>query len=301
MGKMIVPFKIPKVTKDFVRFQIDSERHFYNKMHQHPEWQLTLILRGTGQLMVGDYLGRFGPGDVFLFSANMPHVFRSDPDYFDLRSRKRSLGHSLYFDFEVLGKDVWEVSEFFPLRQWLNQTKGCYAILQPRRNDIAKQIRDFGSNQGWERLVAAVGILQQLQDGNNLQLLNRLAPLRDFSELDGNRISQVMTFILGQSHRDVKLQEAAEVANLSKEAFCRFFKERTGTTFTEFLNQFRIQEACKLLLETDLSISVIAFQVGFQNLSYFNRTFRKLQGITPKGFREKLMLLHPGFSLSRQQ
>ncbi|EMS34911.1 Transcriptional regulator, AraC family [Mariniradius saccharolyticus AK6] len=289
MGSKVIPFKIPKSSKEFVRFQVDAEKHFYDKLHQHPEWQLTMILEGRGQLMVGDYLGRFEPGDVFLFSANMPHVFRSDPEYFDPQSDKLSLGHTLFFDFEALGKGVWEVTEFFPLQQWLHQTKGCYALEGGIKELVGEQLRVFDSKQGWDRLMATFGILQRLQDSKSLRLLNRLTPLRDFTESEGKRMAQVMSFILAQSHRNVQLQEVADVAIMSKEAFCRFFKERTGKTFTEFLNQIRIQQACQLLLETDLSISQIAFQVGFQNLSYFNRTFRKLGGSTPKEYRIKLL------------
>lgn len=289
MSSKVIPFKIPKSSKEFVRFQVDASRHFYDKLHQHPEWQLTVILEGRGQLMVGDYLGRFQPGDVFLFSANMPHVFRSDPEYFDPNGDKHSLGHTLFFDFDALGKSVWEVAEFFPLQQWLQQTKGCYTLMAQTRDSVGEQLRAFDSKKGWDRLMTTFGILRQLQDPSNLRLLNRLTPMRDFTESEGKRMAQVMSFILAQSHRNVELQEVADVAIMTKEAFCRFFKERTGKTFTEYLNQIRIQQACKLLLETDLSISQIAFQVGFQNLSYFNRTFRKLGGSTPKAYRSKLL------------
>lgn len=289
MSSKVIPFKIPKSSKEFVRFQVDASRHFYDKLHQHPEWQLTVILEGRGQLMVGDYLGRFQPGDVFLFSANMPHVFRSDPEYFDPNGDKHSLGHTLFFDFDALGKSVWEVAEFFPLQQWLQQTKGCYTLMAQTRDSVGEQLRAFDSKKGWDRLMTTFGILRQMQDPSNLRLLNRLTPMRDFTESEGKRMAQVMSFILAQSHRNVELQEVADVAIMTKEAFCRFFKERTGKTFTEYLNQIRIQQACKLLLETDLSISQIAFQVGFQNLSYFNRTFRKLGGSTPKAYRSKLL------------
>lgn len=289
MSSKVIPFKIPKSSKEFVRFQVDASRHFYDKLHQHPEWQLTVILEGRGQLMVGDYLGRFQPGDVFLFSANMPHVFRSDPEYFDPNGDKHSLGHTLFFDFDALGKSVWEVAEFFPLQQWLQETKGCYTLMAQTRDSVGEQLRAFDSKKGWDRLMTTFGILRQLQDPSNLRLLNRLTPMRDFTESEGKRMAQVMSFILAQSHRNVELQEVADVAIMTKEAFCRFFKERTGKTFTEYLNQIRIQQACKLLLETDLSISQIAFQVGFQNLSYFNRTFRKLGGSTPKVYRSKLL------------
>ena len=289
MSTKVIPFKIPKSSKEFVRFQVDSARHFYDKLHQHPEWQLTVILEGRGQLMVGDYLGRFEPGDVFLFSANVPHVFRSDPEYFDPNGDKRSLGHTLFFDFEALGKTIWEVAEFFPLQQWLHQTKGCYALEDGCKEFVGEQLSTFDAKRGWNRLMSILGILERLQDSKSLRLLNRLMPIRDFTESEGKRMAQVMSFILAQSHRNIQLQEVADIAILSKEAFCRFFKERTGKTFTEYLNQIRIQQAGKLLMETDLSISQIAFQVGFQNLSYFNRTFRKIGGSTPKAYRLKYL------------
>lgn len=288
MSRKIISFQIPKSNKEFVRFQVDADKHFYEKLHQHPQWQLTWIKEGRGQLMVGDYLGRFESGDLYLFSANMPHVFRSDSEYFDPESEKYSLGLTLFFDFEALGKSFMEVEEFSGLHQWLLQTKGCYAIKGKAQAEIVDRLSDFGEKEGLEKFLTALQILRNLQSRKSLILLNKIISQKDYTETEGKRMGQVMSFILSQSQNPVTLQEVADVANLSKEAFCRFFKERTGKTFTEFLMQVRIHQACQLLQETDLSISQIAFQCGFQNLSYFNRAFKKIQGETPKTYRERL-------------
>jgi AraC-like DNA-binding protein len=296
MKRKIIPFKIPKSNKEFVRFQVDATKHFYDKLHQHPEWQLTLIKKGKGNLMVGDYLGRFEPGDMFLFSANIPHVFRSDSEYFDFSTDKYSLGFSLYFDFQALGESLLELEEFSGLLQWQQHIKGCYRIVRETKSKILETLNDIAEKEGLNKILAALNTLNYLQKRENLLLLNKLIPHKDYTETEGKRMGKVMSYILSESRHTISLQEVADIANLSKEAFCRFFKERTGKTFTEFLSQVRIHQACQLLQDSDMSISQIAFQCGFQNLSYFNRTFKKYQGETPKDNRRRMTTLNPPFS-----
>lgn len=284
----VIPFKIPKSQKEFVRFQVDEGSHFYDKLHQHPEWQLTLILEGKGQLMVGDYLGRFEPGDIYLLGSNVPHVFRSDEEYFQKTNSIKSVSNTIFFDFEALGKGIWEVEEFLELRQWVNAIKGCYMVKCENQEFLKNSIRTFALKTGMEKVLAALEMIRYLQQPRAMLPLNRLLPIRDYSELEGKRMGNVMAFILAENHRNISLKEVAETANMSKEAFCRFFKERTGKTYTEFLNELRIHKSCHLLQETDLSISQIAFQTGFQNLSYFNRAFKKYILTTPKSFRKQI-------------
>ncbi|MCL6260091.1 AraC family transcriptional regulator [Aquiflexum sp. TKW24L] len=288
MSLKIIPFKIPKSQKEFVRFQVDEGSHFYDKLHQHPEWQLTLILEGKGQLMVGDYLGRFEPGDIYLLGSNVPHVFRSDEEYFQKTYTIKSVSNTIFFDFEALGKGIWEVEEFLELRQWVNAIKGCYVVRCENQEFLKTSIQTFALKTGMEKVLAALEMIRSLQQPNAMQALNRLLPIRDYSELEGKRMGNVMAFILAENHRNISLKEVAETANMSKEAFCRFFKERTGKTYTEFLNELRIHKSCHLLQETDHSISQIAYQTGFQNLSYFNRAFKKYILTTPKSFRKQI-------------
>ena len=288
MSQKIISFKIPKSNKEFVRFQVDEGKHFYDKLHQHPEWQLTIILEGKGQLMVGDYMGRFEPGEVYLLSANVPHVFRSDEEYFQNSTDKKSVSNTVFFDFEALGKGIWEVEEFLDLRQWVSRIKGCYALTGDTKVKLAKEILGFGTKSGLEKILSALKMIQVIEQSKDMTQLNKLVPVRDYSELEGKRMGNVMAFILAESHRNVHLKEVADVANLSKEAFCRFFKDRTGKTFTRFVNELRIHKSCHLLRETDFSISQIAYQCGFQNLSYFNRAFRKYIQNTPKSYRKQI-------------
>ena len=96
----IISFQIPKSQREFVRYQEDRGPYFYDKLHQHPQCQLTVILEGSGQFLSGDYVGRFQGGDVFFLGVNAPHVFRSDGVYFEEKSTLKVAGNTVFFDFD---------------------------------------------------------------------------------------------------------------------------------------------------------------------------------------------------------
>ncbi|MFW5707206.1 MAG: helix-turn-helix domain-containing protein, partial [Bacteroidota bacterium] len=114
--------------------------------------------------------------------------------------------------------------------------------------------------------------------------------IKNFSLREGKRMENVMRYIMEHCHRHISLAEVAGVANMNKEAFCRFFKERTRKTVTQFVNEVRITRACSLLANQDLSISQVAAESGFPNLSYFNRVFRNIKKATPKEYRNAYLL-----------
>lgn len=283
----VISFQIPKSGKTFVQYQEDRGKYFYNNLHQHPQCQLTVILEGRGQLLVGDYVGRFEAGDVFLLGESIPHVFRSDAEYFEDDSKLSTAGNTIFLDFQAFGKSLEEVDEFKELIQLNERINGCFKIKGKTKEEIMRLFDGFPSLSGLEKLQRALHMLALLNfESKDLKALNMIPVLKSLSERDGKRMDQVMRFILENSSRPISLDEVAEQAFMSKEAFCRFFKLRTRKTFTQYLQQLRITEAKKLLIETDLGISQISFQVGFQTLSHFNKTFKSLTNQTPKSWRK---------------
>ncbi len=282
----IISFQIPKSQKEFVRFQEDRGRHFYDRLHQHPQLQLTVILEGRGQFLSRDYLGRFQPGDVFFLGENAPHVFRSDPVYFEENTDLASAGNTVFFDFQALGNALGEVEDLQTLKKFLEMRSSCFQIFGESSEKIGEILSVFGESSGLERFQLGIQLLSLIENaGEEMKSLNQIGAFPKLSERDGNRMNQVMQFILENCFGTISLEETAETANMSKEAFCRFFKLRTRKTFTQYINQLRISEAQKLLEETDLGIAEIAFRVGFENLSYFNRSFRRVTGKTPRELR----------------
>ncbi len=284
MMSKVISFQIPKSQKEFIRFQEDRGAHFYDKLHQHPQLQLTLILEGKGQFLSGDYVGRFQSGDVFFLGENVPHVFRSDPEYFQSESELIMSGNTVFFDFQALGNAVLEVEELNSLQKFRAMTGSCFQVKGEVLGELSKILTEFSTFQGLERFLFGITLFTFLDSANaELIPLNQSSP--NLNERDGTRMNQVMQFLLENRFQAINLDQAAEKANLSKEAFCRFFKLRTGKTFTQYLQQLRIAEAQKLLIETDLGIAEIAFRVGYENLSYFNRSFKKQNKLSPRGFR----------------
>jgi AraC-like DNA-binding protein len=283
----IISFQIPKSDREFVRYQEDRGRHFYDKLHQHPQLQLTVIQEGEGQFLSGDYVGRFQAGDVFFLGENAPHVFRSDPEYFEESTELESSGDTIFFDFAVLGKSLSEVEDLQSLRKFKEFSGLCFQIIGESRDRIVEIFSDFCNSSGLHRFQLSFQLLSLLDLAEEEMIsLNRSILTRGMNERDGRRMDLVMQFLLENRHRPISLIEAAEKANLSKEAFCRFFKLRTRKTFTQYLLQLRINDATKLLQDTDLGIAEIAYKVGFENLSYFNRSFKSIVGSTPLNCRK---------------
>ncbi|MBY5951236.1 AraC family transcriptional regulator [Algoriphagus marincola] len=282
----VISFQVPKSQKEFVRYQEDSGKTFYDKLHQHPLFQLTYIMEGKGQFLSGDYVGRFSAGDLFFLGENVPHVFRSDPEYFEENIDLRSEGRTIFFDFDALGRAIGDLEELLPLQRFREYAGLCFQVKGGTQEKIIELLQVFGKSAGLKRFQLAIQLLSLLDGAkDDLLQLNQDGLFQGLSEKDGSRMNRVMQYLLDHRYQKISLDDTASVANLSKEAFCRYFKLRTRKTFTQYLLQIRINEAQKLLQETDLGISEIAFQVGFENLSYFNRSFKKITGLTPRDFK----------------
>jgi AraC-like DNA-binding protein len=282
----VIPFKIPKSSKEFVRFQEDRQPYFYDKLHQHPEIQLSCILKGEGKLIVGDYLGRFKPGDIFLLGRHVPHVFRSDKVYYEAGSTLECHDLIVFFDTEAVGQGFWDAEELQEAKRFFDTLKGCYQVQGICQDTFIRQVARLKGQSGLDKVLGGLEILRVLLQQATLERLNLYDRVEDLSEREGRRMDQVLHFLVEQSHRPIPLEEAAAVANLSREAFCRFFKERTRKTFTAFLNELRISNACQLLLKGEATIASVAFDVGFSNLSHFNRVFKTVMGCSPKVYRK---------------
>lgn len=230
--------------------------------------------------------GDFRLAICFFLGENVPHVFRSDPEYFEEKEELSTAGNTIFFDFAALGTALGELEDLQALRKFKDFSGLCFQVLGDTKSRILEIFERFSESLGLARFQLAIQLLSILdQAGDSLVPLNRPTLIRGLSERDGKRMDQVMQFLLENRFRQVSLEEASEKANLSKEAFCRFFKLRTRKTFTQYLQHLRINEAQKLLQETDLGVSEIAFRVGFENLSYFNRSFKTITGKTPREFR----------------
>jgi AraC-like DNA-binding protein len=284
----VIPFQVPKTSKEAFRIQVDSAPIFYDKLHHHSETQIMYIKSGAGTLIAGDYVGRFSSGSIFLIGSDQAHVFKSDELYYQPKSKLKSNSISLYFDEKYAGENFWQLRELTGIRQFILNSGVGYRIEGETNLQLIKLIEELANAKSIERLILFIQLLKTLSESDELKPLSVNDSQTRFNANEGKRMNDILQFTFHQSNRKIKINEVAEIASLSSEAFCRYFKLRTGKTFTNFLNEVRISNACKMLIENRKSIQEICYETGFNNLSHFNRTFKKVTRKTPSKYIEAL-------------
>ena len=274
-------FKVPVVDDRSFRVEQDNLLHFYGKLHFHPEIQLTLIQQGTGTLIVGDKVDRFNSYDILLLGANLPHVLRSDPDYFLPDSGRRSISISVLFRPEQLEASVLSLPETRHLTGLLQEARHGVRLRSQKVDLLAEQFETLPALRPFEQFMSLLRVLDTLATSPDREVLSITAYEQPRRPDDHRRLEQVFSFIFQQYASPVSLEDVASVANLTPGAFCRFFRQHTRKTFSHLLNEVRIEHACRHLRESKQSISQIAFSCGYTNLSNFNRQFREITGMTP--------------------
>jgi AraC-like DNA-binding protein len=280
----ILPFKIPKTSSESFRLQEDNEPHFYDYLHQHPEVQLTLILSSEGKVIVGDYIGTFKPGDIFLIGPNLPHVFRNDSKYYEGRDQ-RAHSLSVFFEWQSFGEKFLSLPELKSLSEFSKVSERGLYLREPLSCRVGQLIKQMFHKSNMDRLIVLLKILNLLAVNSEKDALASSGIYSDFDEVDGKKLGNVYRFTMNEYHRKIQLEEVASVAHMTTNSFCRYFKKRTRKSYIDFLTEIRIGQAKKLLQQNELSISQICFEVGFTNLSNFNRKFREVCNITPTEFR----------------
>jgi AraC-like DNA-binding protein len=280
----VIPFSIPKTSREAFRVQVDTLPYLYDKLHQHPETQIMFIEKGEGTLIAGDYVGRFSGGSLFLIGSGQPHVFRSDDIYYKPKSKLQVNSISIYFDERYAGESFWQLDELQKVHHFLLKSGVGYRIQGKTQSLLVQLIREMVPLKGISKLIQFMQLLKVLSESRDLIPLSVAQANTNLTVTEGKRMNDILQFTFSQSYRKIKIEEVAEIANLSAEAFCRYFKVRTRKTYTNFLNEVRVSNACKMLIEKRKSIQEICYDSGFANLSHFNRTFKKVTGKTPKGY-----------------
>jgi AraC-like DNA-binding protein len=280
----VVSFNVPKTSQEAFRFQSDEMANFYDQLHQHPELQIMYILKGEGTLIAGDYVGRFGPTDLYLIGSRQPHVFRNDERYYQKKKKGNAKAISLYIHERYVGETFWNLDELKTIREFI-KIAGCgFNVFGKTKTQLIDYIQQLKVERGIDKLVTYLKMLQLISTSKELLPLSVASQYADTPIDEGKRMNDILNFTFKESHRKIYLREVAEIAHLSTEAFCRYFKLHTLKTYTTFLNEVRVSNACKLLLNPGVSIQEVCYQSGFQNISNFNRIFKRITGKAPSNY-----------------
>ncbi|MBI5386510.1 MAG: helix-turn-helix transcriptional regulator [Verrucomicrobia bacterium] len=260
--------------------------HFTCPWHFHTENELILTLQFPGFRMIGDNITPLEPGDLVLVGSNLPHIWQ-----LDARRGRRSLPvRILLVQFEegFLGQDFWALPAVQPLRQLLKRAAVGLGFNGKTRERAAKLMTEMRAARGLRRMALFLSVLDTLSSSSECRPISSPGYSPQLSPFNQERMDRVFQFIHERLDQPLHLHEAARRAGLSAGAFSRFFRLHSGRTFPEFVNELRVGRACRLLAEADRKITDIAFACGFNNLSNFNRQFRRLKRMTPREFERRL-------------
>lgn len=249
------------------------------RWHYHDAYELHLIVATSGKLFVGDYIGDFCPGNVVLTGPRLPHNWiTTEGERVDLRDMAIQFGHA---PIELTAKYIPEMNEVMPL---LERSRYGVEFL-----DAGKYVRQslcrIRELSGLERFAEFLKLLTHLAQETSYRLLSS-AQMQSFDdEASLAKINAVFNYILENYREEISAETLADSLGMSQSKFSRFFRQATGNNFTAFVNHIRINKACHLLMNSDMYVANICYEVGFNNVANFNRRFLELKGMTPKAFR----------------
>ncbi|KIO78310.1 AraC family transcriptional regulator [Pedobacter lusitanus] len=263
--------------------------HFYQYLHRHDEWQITWVEEGEGTLIAGNNMLSFRPGDVFLIGGNLPHLFKSNPEYFIGDEHKIIKACSLYFNPDGILGSLFHLPEMKTLGSFLRNNKHGFKISHLYTQDIYPRILEIHRASGTDVLLHLIMLLNQVQKMNaGIEPLCSEIYSSDISENEGIRLSNILNFIMRNYSTQIALEDISNAAYMTPQAFCRYFKKHTGHTFVSFLNGVRINDACNSLISGKDAgcISRAAYKAGFNSLTNFNRVFKSITGQSPRAYIE---------------
>ena len=250
------------------------------RWHAHEEYELHLMVETRGKAFVGDHIGDFKPGDLFMTGPNLPHNWITDQvEPVEMRDMLIQFSHE---SVEKLAQGFPEFSQVLKLLQ-LAQTGIFFEGFNPTfARGHMESIRD---NTGAERILAFVRFLVRLNEHAEKKTLSVTKLVQPDSGSKQARIAVVVDHVTNNLSESFSVSQAAEMANMTEITFSRNFQTVTGHSFVDFLNRIRIGQACGMLYASDNQITAIAQEAGFKNLANFNRHFLKVRGMTPSEYR----------------
>ena len=263
--------------------------YFPSPLHFHPEVEILLILHGTGTCFVGNSVRRYSPGELVMIGKNVPHVWYSDKEAVKINNRKISEAIYIQFNKEIFGEQFWQLPESRSIDKLINLSQMGLKLNGMTRDKVSALMMKITESSGFKRVTLLLSILETISCGEEYNFLTTPVEKNDINQQDSDRLNKVYEYVVENFYTTITLEKAASLASLSVSAFCRYFKIRTHKTFVQFLNEIRIAQACRLLMDENRSVAEVCYISGFNNISYFIRQFKKITGFTPLNYKKKYL------------
>lgn len=267
-----------------VKVKLREMPHFTYPWHFHSEFEILYVIEGYGTRFVADSIEEFHSGDLALIGSNVPHFWRSDDTYLNSHGKMKVKYVVIQFPDDFLKDEIINYPEYHLIGELLKRASRGIHFPAEFSKKMSKKIIQIVHKNGFQRIIKLQELLQELAKSDGFRLL--AGELYQFENLDftNSRLTKVMHFLSTNYQHKIELDKVAEIANLHPSAFCRYFREKTGKSLSEYISDMRISYACRLIIEGKMSVSQVGFESGFNNISNFNRTFKKHTGYTPTNY-----------------
>lgn len=249
--------------------------------HYHPEIELIFVCGGSGKRQIGSNISYFSEGDLVLMGSNLPHCGMTN------ENTNNDYEMVIQFKSDFLGETIWELPEMQRIASLLEKAKAGIVFSENIKKTIGKKIVEMHESSSLERLVKFIEILDSLASASDYRILNAGKYYLQTQVEDNERINLIFNYVKDHFKEQITLEEISDLANMKVPSFCRYFKKITNKTFTQFVNEYRITHSLKLLAEQPLSITEVCFESGFNNFSYFNKTFKEYIKKSPSQYRKE--------------
>ena len=263
-----------------------EESFFQSPFHSHPELELVYIKESHGKRIVGNSVEPFESGDMVFLGSDIPHVWLNDEIYYQGINKLKAKAIVVYFNKDLFGPAFYELKETQKINTLFNQGVRGLSITGKTNGLIAKKLEKLVKKKDFEIIIGLFEILSILSESTDLSFVNNEVYTTVNDQTKKDRLSDVFEYVKENYKEDISLIAIAKIANLTPTSFCRMFKLKTKKHFVEYLNEIRVSNACKFLIETDMGMSEIAYECGYKTASNFNKLFKKLTGTTPKEYKK---------------
>jgi AraC-like DNA-binding protein/quercetin dioxygenase-like cupin family protein len=247
--------------------------------HFHPEYEIVYISNGRGKRHIGDHLSYYEDGDLIFLGPNLPHFG------FTEEQQDEHIQVVLQMRENFLGEDFWNRPELWQIQALFERAATGISFSGATKHQVGRALLDMLEQRPLDRLIALLAVLRDLSESTEYELLNADGLALEVNTQDRARMQSVYELVETHFQRPIPLEEVASLASMTVPAFCRYFKRLTYKTFTEFVNDFRLAYARRLLAETDMTVAALSFEAGFNNLSHFNKLFKAATGLSPSAYR----------------
>lgn len=263
--------------------------HFTFPWHFHSEYEIIYVKESTGERFVADHMEFFYPGDVILLGHNVPHFMRSSDEYYKEDKSLRVKGVIIQFENDYLSHAISNYTDLNHIKTLLNKSRQGIHFPHPENTSIIKAIEKLPTQKGIKQITGLLLLLDEMAKFKPIRLLGSSHFNKTVSDLMDKRLDKVFSYITLNYTKPILLTEIASIVSMNPAAFCRYFKENSGKSFIQYIQDLRIGYARRLLVGSSMDISQISLECGFNTTSHFNKIFKRVTGFTPSLYRNQFL------------